>query len=102
MDSMKIITVCGAGVGTSTLLRMNINKAFESFDLPLDVTVENKGLTMAKGLKCDAVFTFESFYDDLKDCYENVFVINNLMNMDELKEKVKELLIRKGYLKGEE
>ena len=44
MESMKIITVCGAGVGTSTLLRMNISKAFDSFKLPLDVTVENKGL----------------------------------------------------------
>ena len=102
MDTMKVITVCGAGVGTSTLLRMNINKAFDSFNLPLDVTVENKGLSMAKGLHCDAVFTFPSFYDDLKDSYEDVIVINNLMNMDELKEKVKQLLIKKGYLQGEE
>ncbi|MCI6704337.1 MAG: PTS sugar transporter subunit IIB [Erysipelotrichaceae bacterium] len=101
MESMKIITVCGAGVGTSTLLRMNISKAFDSFKLPLDVTVENKGLSVAKGLHCDAVFTFSSFYDELKDAYDEVIVINNLMDMNELTKKVKELLIKKGYLEGE-
>ena len=56
---------------------------------------------MAKGLHCDAVFTFPSFYDDLKNVYDEVYVINNLMDMGELKAKVKELLIKKGYLKGE-
>ena len=29
MKSFKVITVCGAGVGTSTLLRMNIDKTFK-------------------------------------------------------------------------
>ena len=81
--------------------RMNISKAFDSFKLPLDVTVENKGLSVAKGLHCDAVFTFSSFYDELKDAYDEVIVINNLMDMNELTKKVKELLIKKGYLEGE-
>ena len=98
MNNLKIITVCGAGVGTSTLLRMNINKAVESFKLPIDVSVENKGLSTAKGLHCDAIFTFPSFYDDLKNSYEDIYVINNLMDMDELKAKVKELLIKKGLI----
>lgn len=30
MKSFKVITVCGAGVGTSTLLRMNIDKTFKN------------------------------------------------------------------------
>ncbi len=101
MDSLKVITVCGAGVGTSTLLRMNIAKAIDSFNLPIEATVENKGLSMAKGLHCDAIFTFASFYDDLKGNYENIYVVNNLMDMNELKEKVKDLLIKKGFMKGE-
>mgnify|MGYP002639253496 CR=1 FL=1 len=92
MKSFKVITVCGAGVGTSTLLRMNIDKTFKKFALPLEVTVENKGLSMSKGLMCDAVFTFESFADELRSCYEDVIVINNLMDMNELEEKIKKLL----------
>ena len=38
MESMKIITVCGAGVGTSTLLRMNISKAFDSGTFKVPIT----------------------------------------------------------------
>ena len=38
MKELKVLTVCGAGVGTSTLLRMNINDRTnnfaESFVLP--------------------------------------------------------------------
>lgn len=99
MQSFKIITVCGAGVGTSTLLRMNIQKTFDKFNLPLDVTVENKGLSVAKGLHCDAVFTFESFYDDLKNYYDDIVVINNLMDMKELEQKVRDLLIKKKIIR---
>ena len=94
MKSFKVITVCGAGVGTSTLLRMNIDKTFKKFALPLEVTVENKGLSMSKGLMCDAVFTFESFADELRSCYEDVIVINNLMDMNELEEKIKKLFFK--------
>ena len=31
MKELKVLTVCGAGVGTSTLLRMNINEASDVF-----------------------------------------------------------------------
>lgn len=98
MKNFKVITVCGAGVGTSTLLRMNIDKTFRKLNLPMEVIVENKGLSMSKGLMCDAVFTFESFAEELRSCYEDVVVINNLMDMNELEEKVKELLEKKDLL----
>lgn len=98
MGTFKVITVCGAGVGTSTLLRMNVEKAFTKFNLPFDVIVENKGLTMSKGLMCDAVFTFETFADDLLANYEDVIVINNLMDMNEIEEKVQGLLKKKNLI----
>lgn len=99
MQNFKVITVCGAGVGTSTLLRMNIQSTFDKLNLPLNVDVENKGLSVAKGLHCDAVVTFESFYNDLKDYYDDIVVINNLMDMNELEEKVRKLLIKKEIIK---
>ena len=64
----------------------------------ITVTVENKGLSMSKGLMCDAVFTFESFADELRSCYEDVIVINNLMDMNELEEKIKKLLEKKEFI----
>lgn len=98
MKDFKVITVCGAGVGTSTLLRMNVEKAINKFNIPYRVIVENKSLTMSRGIVCDAVFTFESFGGDLETSYEDVIVINNLMDMNEIESKVELLLKKKNII----
>ena len=36
---MKIITVCGMGIGTSVLLKMNAEKALRALDIDADVTL---------------------------------------------------------------
>lgn len=49
MKDLKVLTVCGAGVGTSTLLRMNINDAFKAFNLPLRCEGGEYQLVQSKG-----------------------------------------------------
>lgn len=98
MKELKVLTVCGAGVGTSTLLRMNINEAFKSFDLPFQVRVENTSLSRAKGAACDLMVTFESFAEDARKCCPDVIVVKNLMDKKELKEKIGEYLTGKQYI----
>lgn len=98
MKDLKVLTVCGAGVGTSTLLRMNINDAFKSFQLPFHVKVENTSLSRAKGSSCDVIVTFESFAADARKCCPDVIVIQNLMDKKELKEKIQEYLASKNLI----
>ena len=98
MKELKVITVCGAGVGTSTLLRMNINDAFKSFNLPFPVKVENTSLSRAKGTKCDLVVTFESFAAEAEKICPDVIVVKNLMDKAELKEKAGAYLTGKGLI----
>lgn len=98
MKDLKVLTVCGAGVGTSTLLRMNINDAFKSFQLPFHVKVENTSLSRAKGTACDLIVTFESFAADARKYCPDVVVIQNLMNKEELKTKIGEYLKSKNLI----
>lgn len=98
MKELKVLTVCGAGVGTSTLLRMNINDAFKTFQLPFRVKVENTSLSRAKGSSCDLIVTFESFAADARKCCPDVIVIKNLMDKRELESKVKEYLTSKNLI----
>lgn len=88
MRDFKVLTVCGAGVGTSTLLRMNISAAFKDFDLPYRVKVENTSLSRAKGVPCDLIVTFESFEADVRKFCPNVVAIRNLMDKQELHDKI--------------
>lgn len=101
MNDLKILTVCGAGVGTSTLLRINIEDAFKSFHLPINISVSNTSISRAKGTQCDVVFTFSSFKDEASAAFKNVILINNLMDKQELRAKVGQFLKEQNYIKEE-
>ena len=98
MKELKVLTVCGAGVGTSTLLRMNISEAFKSFSLPFPVKVENTSLSRAKGTHCDLVVTFESFAAEAVKLCPDVIIVKNLMDKSELREKVGAYLASKELI----
>ena len=100
MSEIKFLTVCGAGVGTSTLLRINIGNVLSTLDLDRSYSVENVSMSRAKGIKCDFVITFESFANEAREFCDSVLVIKNLMDKNELKEKLTEALTKKGYIKG--
>jgi PTS system ascorbate-specific IIB component len=98
MNELKVLTVCGAGVGTSTLLRMNINETIKSFNIGIPFKVENTSLTRAKGTRCDLIVTFASFEADARKLCDDVIVINNLMDKQELKQQIGEFLKKKQII----
>ncbi len=100
MKELKVLTVCGAGVGTSTLLRMNVSDVFNSFQLPYSVRVENTSISRAKGTACDAIVTFESFAADVKKICPQVIIVKNLMDKKELREKIGKYLEDNNLLEG--
>jgi len=62
---MKILAVCGFGVGSSMVLKMTIEKAAK--ELGLTVEVENTDLSSAKAARPDVIFTSSELADQLKD-----------------------------------
>ncbi len=98
MKELKVLTVCGAGVGTSTLLRMNISDAFKTFNLPFYVKVENTSLSRAKGSSCDLMVTFDSFAEEVRKYCPDVIVIQNLMDKKELQAKIRAYLTEKNLI----
>ncbi len=89
---LKVLTVCGAGVGTSALLKMNVEKAFAQLNLPCYVRVENTGLSRAKTIPADVIFTFETFAHDAGEFHAPVIIVKNLMNVEEIKGKIQTFL----------
>ena len=61
---MKILAVCGFGVGSSLILRMTIQKCLT--ELGLEAEVNNTDITNAKSFKADAIFTSPAFVSDLE------------------------------------
>lgn len=86
MSKIKVIAVCGFGVGTSLLLKMNIDSVLRSNKI--DADVENADIATAGSIPCDIIFTSNELYEQIKSKVNvPVVVINNFMSKDEIAEK---------------
>lgn len=81
---MKIVAVCGFGVGSSLLLKMSIDKAFK--ELGIDCEASNTDLTTARSIDCDAIFTSVDLADEFRSTRDiPVYAIKSYMSVPEVK-----------------
>ena len=86
---MKIITVCGLGVGSSLILKMTVDSAMSQ--LGVKCTIEHWDMGTIKGQNCDLIVTTEGFRKNFAD-QENVVYVNNIVDVKETKEKLETYL----------
>lgn len=86
---LKIITVCGLGVGSSLILKMTVDSAMSQ--LGEKCKIEHWDMGTVKGKPCDLIVTTESFHKNFAE-QENVVFVNNIMDVNEVKGKLKEYL----------
>lgn len=88
---MKILAVCGFGVGSSMVLKMTLDKVVK--ELGLDATVENTDIASAKATSADVYFTSAELAPDLKNSTDKpVYSIMKYMDKNEVGEKMNEYL----------
>ncbi len=81
---MKIIAVCGMGIGTSILLKMNTDKALDQLGLDGDVEAADIGTAKGAASLADLVLTSAELAEELDGLSVPVRVINNFMDVDEI------------------
>lgn len=82
---MNILCVCGNGIGTSVLLKINTESV--ASDLGMDVTVTTSDAGSAKGTAnmSDLVLTSAELAPELEGTTTPVEVVTNFMDTDEIK-----------------
>ncbi len=90
---MKVVAVCGMGIGTSVMLKMNIEKAMSDLGVD-DVEVEASDISTAKGAAsgADLVLTSDELAEQLEGIDTPVVVIDNFFDVAEITEKVQEFI----------
>ncbi|MDR0284818.1 MAG: PTS sugar transporter subunit IIB [Propionibacteriaceae bacterium] len=90
----KIVTVCGMGIGTSVLLKMNTEKALRALGLDGDWEVEAADIGTARGVArtADVVFTSADLVDEIGTVKAKVVVIRNFTSVAEVTERLQELV----------
>lgn len=89
---MLIYAVCGAGIGTSVLLKSNAEKALQSLDL--EATVRAVSLDEAKhpDSMAQILLVTPELVAQVSEIRSEVIAINNIFDLAELTEKLAEAL----------
>lgn len=89
---MKIIAVCGMGIGTSILLKMNADKALDRLGLDGDVEAADIGTAKGAASMADLVLTSAELASELDGISAPVRVITNFMDVDEISAAITDAL----------
>ncbi len=88
---IKIVTVCGFGIGTSVILKISTEKALKQMNIEGEVECTDK--TSAKSLVADVYLTSKAIAQELiSEVNKPVIIIESFLNVDEITTKLQEVL----------
>jgi PTS system ascorbate-specific IIB component len=93
---MKLLAVCGMGIGTSIILKMNAEKALERLGVDGDVEVADIGSARGAAATADVVLTSGELAEELGDVRADVVVVDSFVDVDEIAGKLSATLRARG------
>ncbi len=89
---MKILAVCGMGLGSGLLLRMQAEKALKQLGVQADVEVSDMGSARALAATADLIITSEELAQQLGNVKPRIVTITNFVSLAEMVAKLGEAL----------
>ncbi len=83
---MKIVAVCGLGMGSSMMLKMSIDDVLKAEGIK--AKLESVDVGSAKGMDADIYVLSQELEKNAKDFSGKVIVIKNLTDTDEIRDKL--------------
>ena len=90
---MKIIAVCGMGIGTSVLLKLNAEKVLKMLDV--EATVDAADVATVRKVSFDAqiILTTPDLVDQLQGLPAEIISIEHVFDLEELSTKLSKALL---------
>ena len=86
---MKILAVCGMGLGTGLLLRMQAEKALKELGIDADLEVADIGTARALAPSADLILTSEELASQLGQVRPKIVTISNFIDLREMVTKLR-------------
>jgi PTS system ascorbate-specific IIB component len=89
---VKIVTICGAGIGSSGILKVNAERVLRKLDI--EATVIAADIASVKEVAVDAqvILTSPEFVDAIGSTFADVIVVENYFDTAELTAKLQAAL----------
>jgi len=88
-SAVKILAVCGMGLGSGLLLRMQAEKALKELGVQADVEVSDMGSARALAATADLILTSEELAQQLGGVKPRIVTITNFIDLREMVEKLR-------------
>ncbi len=85
---MKIVAICGAGIGSSGILKVNAERVLKRLDLEAEVTAAHLASLSTDAADAQVILTSAEFVDAIGPTNADVIVIENYFDTDELARKL--------------
>jgi len=89
---MKIVAICGVGVGTSAILKVNAERALARLGLEADVTASDAAHVQAAAEDAQVILSSPELVSHIGKTFADVVVINNYFDIEEISEKLQKAL----------
>ena len=89
---MKIVTICGAGIGSSGILKVNAERVLRRLDLEAEVVAADISSIADVAADAQVILTSAEFVDAIGTTFADVIVIENFFDTEELMLKLEAAL----------
>lgn len=89
---MRIVAVCGVGMGSSAILKLNAERALARLELSADVSASDIDSVAVAAADAQIILTSPELRDRLGATSAEVIVVENYFDLDEVTTKIEAAL----------
>ncbi len=89
---MKIVAICGAGIGTSAILKVSAERALQKLGLEADVAATDVASLAADAADAQIILTTPDLVEAIGKTFADVIVVENILDQEELTAKLEQAL----------
>ena len=89
---MKIVAICGAGIGTSGILKVNAERALERLDIEAEVSASDVASLAVAAADAQVILTSPELVSHIGATNADIVVINNYFDLEEIMQKLEDAL----------
>ena len=85
---MKIVTICGSGIGSSGILKVNAERVLARLGIEAEVTAADVATVATVAADAQVILTSAEFVDAIGKTFADVIVVENFFDTAELSRKL--------------
>jgi len=89
---MKIVTICGAGIGSSGILKVNAERVLRKLDIEATVVAADIASVATVAADAQVILTSAEFVEAIGKTFADVIVVENYFDTAELTRKLETAL----------